>query len=273
MNNPYYANNNGNYSFSGAGVYSSGDPILDYVLGIPDTYQQASGSVIQAISHEYYAYAQDSWKVTPNFTLNYGIAWDLEAPYQNHQFEGLGIVCWNPGTQTSNVYPGGPPGLTYSRDPGCNTAGGVTSKYNHFGPRLGFAWSPSSGPTKLLGPEGSHSFVIRGGFGMYWNRDAEEGQLQNLGNPPGFKNSFRGRRFRRQPLLRQPIYGYLDRPGRDKSVSVRLSRGRYAPSIGQAMPNWISAPIRKTIRFPISTTSISTFSVSCLATWSCSWAT
>ncbi len=205
VNNPYYANNNGNYSFAGSGTYSSGDPILDFVLGIPDSFQQASGSVIQAISHEYYAYAQDSWKVTPNFTLNYGIAWDLEAPYQNHQFEGLGIVCWNPGTQTSTVYPGGPPGLTYSRDPGCNTAGGVTSKFNHFGPRLGFAWSPSSGPAKLLGPEGAHQFVIRGGLGMYWNRDAEEGQLQNLGNPPGFKNSFGAGDFGGSPAFANPF--------------------------------------------------------------------
>ncbi len=205
VDNPYYANNNGNYSFSGAGVYSSGDPILDYVLGIPDSFQQASGSIIHAIGHEYYAYAQDSWKVTNNFTLNYGIAWDLEAPYQNHQFSGLGIVCWNPTTQTSNVYPGGPPGLTYARDPGCNTAGGVTSKYGHFGPRLGFAWSPSSGPAKLIGAEGAHKFVIRGGLGMYWNRDAEEGQLQNLGNPPGFRNSFGAGDFGGQPSFANPF--------------------------------------------------------------------
>src|SRR3984885_14059768 len=94
VNNPYYSNNNGNYTFAGAGTYSSGDPILDYVLGIPDNYSQSSGSVIQAISHEYYAYAQDSWKASNDLTINYGVAWDLEAPYQNHQFNGLGIACW-----------------------------------------------------------------------------------------------------------------------------------------------------------------------------------
>ena len=102
VSNPYFANNNGNYGFSGTGVYSSGDPILDFVLGIPDSYQQASGSVIQAISHEYYAYAQDSWKVSNDLTVNYGIAWDTEAPYQNHQFNGLGIVCWSPAS-TANI--------------------------------------------------------------------------------------------------------------------------------------------------------------------------
>ena len=205
VDNPYYANNNGNYTFAGAGTYSSGDPILDYALGIPDQYSQASGSVIHAISHEYYAYAQDSWKASSDLTFNFGIAWDLEAPYQNHQFDGLGIACWNTGSQTSNVYPGGPPGLTYSRDPGCNIAGGPTAKFDHFGPRLGFAWSPSSGPSKLLGANGSHQFVIRGGFGMYWNRDAEEGQLQNLGDPPGFKSSFGASDFGGSPAFANPF--------------------------------------------------------------------
>ncbi len=206
VSNPYFSNNNGNYGFSGSGVYSSGDPILDFVLGIPDSYQQASGSVIQAISHEYYAYAQDSWKVSNDLTLNYGIAWDTEAPYQNHQFNGLGIVCWSPtSTATSKVYPGGPPGLTYSRDPGCNIAGGVTTKYDHFGPRIGIAWSPSSGPASLLGEAGAHKFVVRAGFGVYWNRDAEEGQLQNLGDPPGFKNSFGAGDFGGSPSFANPF--------------------------------------------------------------------
>jgi hypothetical protein len=206
VDNPYFADNNGNYSFSGIGVYSSGDPILDYILGIPDSYQQASGSLVQAIGHEYYAYVQDSWKAANDLTFNYGIVWDTETPYQNHQFNGLGIVCWAPGgTQTSNVYPGGPPGLTYSRDPGCNIAGGVTTKYNHFGPRLGFAWSPSSGPASLPGVAGAHKFVVRGGFGMYWNRDVEEGQLQNLGDPPGFKNSFGAGDFGGSPSFANPF--------------------------------------------------------------------
>ena len=205
VSNPYYANNNGNYSFSGAGTYSSGDPIVDYVLGIPDSYAQSSGSFIDAIAHEYYVYAQDSWKASPDLTVNFGIGWDAETPYQNHQFNGLGIVCWTPGSETSNVYPGGPPGLTYSKDPGCNIAGGATPKWNHFGPRIGFAWSPNSGPAKLVGEQGSHKFVVRAGFGVYFNRDAEEGQLQNLDDPPGFKNSFGAGDFGGSPSFANPF--------------------------------------------------------------------
>ncbi len=238
-----------------AEAYSSGDPILDYVLGIPDSYQQASGSFIDAIGHEYYAYAQDSWKVSNDLTLNYGIAWDTEAPYQNHQFNGLGIVCWAPGgTQTSKVYPGGPPGLTYSRDPGCNIAGGVTTKYNHFGPRLGFAWSPSSGPASLLGAAGAHKFVVRGGFGMYWNRDAEEGQLQNLGDPPGFKNSFGARDFGGSPSFANPFVdiasGQAEANPFPYSVSCRRNTIELAQLCG-AIDQHLSDQLHRSVRIQL----------------------
>ena len=39
-------------------------------------------------------------------------------------------------------------------------------------------------PEALIGTQGEHKFSVRVGFGMYFNRDAEEGQLQNLGDTP-----------------------------------------------------------------------------------------
>jgi hypothetical protein len=41
----------------------------------------------------------------------------------------------------------------------------------------------------LIGEAGAHRFSIRGAFGLYFNRDQEEGQLQNLGDTPNFRNS------------------------------------------------------------------------------------
>ena len=205
VNNPYFADNNGSYNFTGTGTYSSGDPIVDFVLGIPDQYTQTSGSMIDARAYEYYVYGQDSWKITNDLTINYGISWDVETPNSNHQFQGLGITCWTPGSETSAAFPGGPPGLTFPTDPGCNKAGGPTTKWNHFGPRLGFAWSPSSGPSKLIGNEGAHDFAVRGGFGLYYNRDAEEGQLQNLSDPPWLKNSFGAADFGGSPGFTNPF--------------------------------------------------------------------
>ncbi len=190
VKNPYSADNSGSYSYGGKGTYSSGDPGIDYLLGIPDTYQQTSGGFIDTRAWEYYAYAQDSWRATSDLTVNYGLAWDTETPNINDQFNGEGITCFVIGNQVSKVFTGGFAGLLWPGDPGCTKAGGATTKWDHFGPRLGFDWSPSSGPEKLIGAAGAHQFSLRGGFGLYYNRDQQEGQLQNLGDSPNFLNSF-----------------------------------------------------------------------------------
>ena len=186
VSNPFYANNNGNFSFSGSGEYSSGDPAIDFLLGIPTSYTQESGSKIDALAHEYYAFAQDSWKVSRDFALNYGVSWDAETPWANHQFNGEAINCWQNSSAQSKIFPGGAPGLLYPGDPGCSDYGAATVKWNHFGPRIGFDYSPTEGPEMLVGSSGSHTLAIRGGFGVYYNRDQEEEALQNLGAPPYF---------------------------------------------------------------------------------------
>ncbi len=189
VRNPYSSDNNGAYSYQGAGTFSSGDPGIDFLLGIPDSFTQTSGGFVDTRAWEFYSYAQDSWRATQDLTINYGLAWDTETPNTNDQFNGVGITCFIPGNQTSNVFPGGFAGLLFPGDPGCNKQGGATTKFDHFGPRFGFAWSPSDGPAAVIGASGSHQFSLRGGFGIYFNRDQQEGQLQNLGDMPNFKNS------------------------------------------------------------------------------------
>jgi hypothetical protein len=210
VSNPYYAYNNGYYYYSGGGTFTSGDPGLDYLLGIPDGFYQSSGGFIDAEAWEYYAFAQDSWRATSDLTLNYGLTWDVETPNQNNQFNGLGITCFQVSSKTSKIFTGGFPGLLFPGDPGCNKAGGATAHWAHFGPRVGFAWSPSHGPSALVGASGAHQFSIRGGFGLYYNRDQEEGQLQNLGDTPNFKLSLGAADFGGSPAFANP---YVDVSG------------------------------------------------------------
>jgi hypothetical protein len=204
VDNPFALYNNGLFNFGGAGLYSSGDPILDFELGIPDSYAQTSDGRIDVLAAETYAYAQDSWKISPDVTLNYGISWDVEAPNLNDQFSGLGVNCWSNSTAESKIFPGASPGLAFPGDPGCNRAGGPTSHYNRFGPRLGIAWSPSSGPSFLIGQPGSHDFSVRAGYGIYYNRDQEEQSLQNLEDPPFFLLSRGAGDFGGSPAFANP---------------------------------------------------------------------
>jgi hypothetical protein len=204
VHNPFDYLNNGYYGYGGGGVYSSGDPLIDFVLGIPDNYEQTSNGFINAVASEWYAYAQDNWKVSSSLTVNYGTAWDAEVPNQNHQFAGTGIVCYDPGV-SSNVFPGAPAGLLYPGDPGCNIGGGATTRWNHFGPRVGFAWSPDSNWSFLTGAPGSHSFSLRAGFGLYFNRDQEEQSLQNLEDPPNLFFSYGAGDFLGSPSFADPF--------------------------------------------------------------------
>lgn len=186
VSNPFFGNNNGNYEYSAGGTFSSGNALADFLLGIPDSYTQGSGGFIDALAYENYFYAQDSWKATSDLEVNYGAALDIETPNKNRQDGGLGVVCFTLAGQNTQVFQGAnpPPGLLYPGDPGCNSYGGPNVAYNHVAPRFGFAYSPSAGPAFLIGHPGEHQFSLRAGFGIYYNRDQEEGSLQNLSAPP-----------------------------------------------------------------------------------------
>jgi hypothetical protein len=182
VSNPFSFLNSGNYSFGGSGTFSTGDPGADFLLGFPDSYTQSSGGFIDASAKGIYSYAQDSWKVTSNFTMNYGIGWQINTPLTDHFNGGRAINCFRPGQQ-SFVFPTAPAGLVFPGDNGCSSSGYYTG-FKNFGPRLGLAWSPTG--SGMLGhlTGGPGKFSIRAGAGVYFNQVEEELTLQNLTAPP-----------------------------------------------------------------------------------------
>ena len=183
VSNPFNARNNGSYTFStntSTSPFTTGDSTLDFLFGIPGTYSQSSGATIQAQAFLNYIYAQDTWKVSNNLTLDYGIGYQLDTPLLQKQYNGEAVLCLI-GGQQSGIFPTAPKGLNYPGDRGCNNAGGATLHPNELGPRLGFAFSPDLG---MLSAGNSHKFSIRGGFGLYYDRTEEESSLQTLTTPP-----------------------------------------------------------------------------------------
>jgi hypothetical protein len=182
VKNPFSAVNSGNYSYGGSGPFSTGQPQVDFLLGIADSYAQSSGGFINAGAQEFYQYGQDSWKVSSNFTVNYGLAWQVNTPLNDHFNNGRAINCFRAGQQSA-IYPTAPTGLVFPGDNGCSSSGYYTG-FNHFAPRLGLAWAPhASGMLgRLTGDQGK--FSIRAGVGVYYNQSEEELTLQNLTAPP-----------------------------------------------------------------------------------------
>ncbi|MHB8756009.1 MAG: carboxypeptidase-like regulatory domain-containing protein [Candidatus Acidiferrales bacterium] len=178
VTNPFGFLNNGNYGFNNTGTFSTGDGGADFLLGIPASYAQSSGGFIDARAKEAYLYAQDEFKLRPTLTLTYGMGYQVDTPLKDIFNNGRAIDCFRPGQQ-STIFPTAPTGMVFPGDANCSTAG-YSTKWNDFGPRVGFAYAPNWG--RISGQQGM--FSIRGGIGMYYNRSEEEVTLQNLTLPP-----------------------------------------------------------------------------------------
>src|SRR5207253_5664323 len=58
-------------------------PVQQYGLGLPTNYIQGFGNPVSKLRNKPIAwFAQDSWKIRPNFTLNYGVRYDYELTQQ-----------------------------------------------------------------------------------------------------------------------------------------------------------------------------------------------
>ncbi len=172
VENPFFFYNNGHFDFAKSGPFTTGDAGTDFLLGIPDDYRQSSGGFIDARTHLYYTYAQDQFKVRPNLTVTYGFGWQVDTPVTDIFNKSVAINAFRPGQQ-STVFPTAPAGLLFPGDKGI-TASGYHTHWDHFAPRLGFAWSPGN----------SRKWSIRSGIGIYYNVPEEELTLQNLLAPP-----------------------------------------------------------------------------------------
>jgi hypothetical protein len=156
----------------------------DYLLGLPGSYGQGSAQRENVRSTGLYLFGQDSWKIRPNLTLNYGLRWELNTPIADVSKH---VQTFRPG-QVSTVYPCEntantdcssmtPVGLVVPGDAGVPNALTQTY-YKAFAPRIGIAWSPgNSGKTS-----------IRAGWGLFYN-PIEQLVLEQFSAEPPFGGS------------------------------------------------------------------------------------
>jgi hypothetical protein len=185
------------YTGTGQNDVVSPDFYPDYLLGLPDNYQQGSAQHENVRATGVYLFAQDSWKVRPNLTLNYGLRWELNTPLTDI---GHHVQVFRPG-QSSTIYPclqtssndcssETPVGLVVPGDKGV-PAGLTQTYYKAFAPRIGISWSPgTSGKTS-----------IRAGFGMFYNPIEQLVLEQFSAEPP-----FGGSTFLSNPFFNAPFY-------------------------------------------------------------------
>jgi carboxypeptidase family protein len=171
---------------SGAYGQSPGNSYADFLLGYVDSSSYAAPVAQRFYDREWDFYIQDTFKATPHLTLTYGVRYMYQRPWW---FKDHNATFWDATTNklvlaenssTVTVPPGADP-RAFAAYPFQTTQQiGAPINYfrddkNNWGPRIGFAYRPSS----------DNKTVIRGGWGVYyafnggWN-----GFLQSMSNVP-----------------------------------------------------------------------------------------
>jgi len=120
-------------------------------------------------------YVQDTWKVSPHFTVNVGLRWEPFFPPSEingsvYNFSLANLIAGVRSTQFVNA----PPGLSYPGDPGFIDKTGEQKQWNLFAPRVALAWDPN----------GDGKMVVRAGFGISYDYVAGELMVNSADAPP-----------------------------------------------------------------------------------------
>jgi hypothetical protein len=166
-----------NFTFLGyaAGGVGSGNSFADFLLGAPNNLFEGPNAQNNIRSKATYGFAQDEWRVKPNLTLTLGIRYEYNSPKLDTAGRTFSIV---PGDQSTR-FPNAPLGVVFPGDVGAPRGVNFPDKDN-FAPRVGFAWSPTSGAKTS----------IRGGFGIFYDVLKGEDNLQFNGAPPFYSEPF-----------------------------------------------------------------------------------
>jgi len=155
------------YNFSNLWSFANDAPVSEGTTFFDPKTGAFTDLTAYARSSYYAAFIQDDWKLRQNLTINLGLRWEYYSPLRSKN------------DQISNLILGPDDGLIGAR----LQLGGDLYKAdkNNFGPQAGFAWQPSRFDNKA---------VVRGGFGIGYNRLPGSRLLESRFNPPFFAGFF-----------------------------------------------------------------------------------
>ena len=181
---------------------NTGDAFASGLLGWMDEATRSLGIANVQFRQTYvHLYAEDTWKLRPNLTMNYGLRYEYTPPFQDRYRGIMNVQMFCPGVDQTGidegcqtpvlVRPGAGDfheGLEVHMADNVPTATGddvlfnratIKKDTNDFAPRVGLSYQPDAKTT------------IRTGFGVYYSQDTGN-PVFDMGRNFGFRQSARG---------------------------------------------------------------------------------
>ena len=131
-------NSSGYFDFEGS---HTGMGLADLMIGQTTEFTQATPNT--ALSKKWVGalYLADTWRLTPNVTMSYGVRWEPDTPetITNDRIVKFSRAAYDAGTKSS-VFVNAPAGFTFVGDNGFQGKSGRDRFLANFAPRVGLAW-------------------------------------------------------------------------------------------------------------------------------------
>ena len=162
-----------------------GAAFADFLLGDFNRSEAQVGAPIANFRSNYFAlYAQDSWRVASNVTMNYGLRWEYDQPFVDTN-DAIVNIDFDWANSHPPIFVRAGSGDPYEGDPAFRLAsniqyvrdgrfgrGAYKPDKNDFAPRFGIAWTVTP------------QTVIRSGAGIYYVRDIGNAVFDTVRNAP-----------------------------------------------------------------------------------------
>jgi hypothetical protein len=162
---PGERNSNGAFVYANWSPNSTGNSLADFLTGRINDWTESTKNVNRSIAFKDIAfYAQDSWKVTRNLTLEYGMRFHHLTPWKEQL--GFGLVTWNEAAYSNDPAKlGDLTGLNWTKRNSSVPQSGYPTRALFYAPRFGAAWDVF----------GTGKTVLRGGWGKFYYHDPQAG--------------------------------------------------------------------------------------------------
>ncbi|MBA2631354.1 MAG: TonB-dependent receptor, partial [Thermoleophilaceae bacterium] len=166
----------GTYTQFAGGLTGTGAPLADLLVGTARNAALSNLLVVNQRRHMYSLFTQDDWKVTSRLTLNLGLRYDFGSPAyeENNRIANFDPVAAARATTPAEALAS----LRIASDGSLEDRALVRADRTNFAPRIGFAYSPTE------------KWVVRGGYGIYYNLVDRIGSEDQLSLNPPFLTNF-----------------------------------------------------------------------------------